>query len=358
MRKPFSFIKRKLYQCIFWYSLRKILGFNKSLLFNGSISGKKVFFMESEEILKHFEAATGCLLTQNIHDAEIALLWGVYFGRDRCQYLRLILKHKLPLITVEGGFVYSTRNDIASGFSFQVDHVGIYYDVSLGSSLIDLLNSEWTMTPEEIKETTITINLILKYKISKYNLVEPDVINFNPSDLYQSTVLVLDQRKYDRSISGANANAKSFQSMLVDAIDENPSSLILVKTHPDAISGGYMGYFNSLGFSKRNVKIISRHINPISLLESVDKVYTVSSQMGMEALLCGKKVICYGAPFYSGWGLTIDRGFQPKRERTRTNHELFCVGYMKYTYYSDPATGKKSCLRGVLKYLSDNAHKL
>ena len=43
-----------------------------------------------------------------------------------------------------------------------------------------------------------------------------------------------------------------------------------------------------------------------TLLDQVDCVSTITSLTGFEALLRGKDVVCFGAPFYAGWGLTTD----------------------------------------------------
>ena len=51
---------------------------------------------------------------------------------------------------------------------------------------------------------------------------------------------------------------------------------------------------------------LSTDDNLVDLLNQVDNVHTMSSLSGFEALLKGKKVFCYGAPFYAGWGLTED----------------------------------------------------
>jgi capsular polysaccharide export protein len=45
----------------------------------------------------------------------------------------------------------------------------------------------------------------------------------------------------------------------------------------------------------------------------VGKVYTVTSQMGFEALLWGLPVRVFGIPFYAGWGLTQDELPAPQR---------------------------------------------
>ena len=364
-RRPFRFIKRGIYFSYHWHLLLRALNQNKLLSYDGEIRGKKVIYGEADEgILEYFEGATGCQLTSDIHDAEVALHFGACYGRGRCKYLRSILNHKIPIILVEGGFInsISTKGEISKSFgiglSFIIDHIGIYYDVNLGSSVACLLNSEWKMLPEEEKAADIAINFIKENCLTKYNVVKPEKINFNPAKTYRSVVLVADQRRNDQSITAAGADEKSFKSMLHDAIYDNPGSLILVKIHPDQISGRHQGYFDSLRPREGNVKVISKFMNPISLLKSIDKVYVVSSQIGMEALLCGKEVICYGAAFYAGWGLTVDRGSNPKRQRTRSLRELFHASYLKFTHYYNPATGKKSDLQDVLEYLSANTNKL
>ncbi|MFP3355094.1 capsular polysaccharide biosynthesis protein, partial [Pseudoalteromonas sp. SIMBA_153] len=64
-------------------------------------------------------------------------------------------------------------------------------------------------------------------------------------------------------------------------------------------------------------QIISDDINPWALLEQVDDVYVVTSQLGFEALMAGKRVHCYGLPFYAGWGLTHDQLDCPRRVKQR-----------------------------------------
>ena len=41
-------------------------------------------------------------------------------------------------------------------------------------------------------------------------------------------------------------------------------------------------------------------------LEVADEVHTMTSLVGFEALMRDLKVVCYGLPFYSNWGLTTD----------------------------------------------------
>lgn len=51
------------------------------------------------------------------------------------------------------------------------------------------------------------------------------------------------------------------------------------------------------------------------LLKHADEVHVMTSLAGFEALLRGRSVVCYGQPFYAGWGLTHD--VYPPFRRTR-----------------------------------------
>ena len=352
----------------FNHLVRKSLKLNKSLGYSGEISGKKVIYDKYEDknvdVLTHFEESTSCILTPDMSEASVALIWGTAYRPKKHIFLRSILKGGLPIIIVEDGFIrsimpFTTRlaktlpKEMTVGLSYIVDHKGVYFDAKKGSAIIDFLNSDWIISSEEEETITKAIAYIKEKSLSKYNVVKPKIINFNCNNEYSSVVLVVDQCFGDKSISGAKANNRSFRRMLKSAIVENPDSLILIKTHPVEIIDGHRGYFSFYSPPHSNIVMLYKNLNPISLLQAVDKVYVVSSQMGMEALLCGKKVVCYGTPFYSGWGLTIDQGVKSyERRKNRTLEELFYAAYFKFTYYYNPATRKKSDLHGVLRYLA------
>ena len=67
----------------------------------------------------------------------------------------------------------------------------------------------------------------------------------------------------------------------------------------------------------------------------------MTSLLGFEALLRGKKVTCLGTPFYAGWGLTDDRGPVPPRRREDVPLlGLVHATLIDYPRYSDPVTGR------------------
>ncbi|MFD2271011.1 hypothetical protein ACFS07_07420 [Undibacterium arcticum] len=48
--------------------------------------------------------------------------------------------------------------------------------------------------------------------------------------------------------------------------------------------------------------VLRQAINPLSLIEQMNRVYVVTSTMGFEALVAGKPVTVFGMPWYAGWG--------------------------------------------------------
>ena len=85
-----------------------------------------------------------------------------------------------------------------------------------------------------------------------------------------------------------------FKKMLEAAKNEHPDKDIIVKTHPEAFRGGRKGYFTSLKKDK-NIIPFTDPICPYSLIEIVDEVYCVTTQMGFEALMCGKGTLFWYA---------------------------------------------------------------
>ncbi|MBP9566994.1 MAG: capsular polysaccharide biosynthesis protein, partial [Sulfurospirillum sp.] len=67
-----------------------------------------------------------------------------------------------------------------------------------------------------------------------------------------------------------------------------------------------------------------------------DEVHTMTSLVGFEALMRGKKVVTYGMPFYAGWGLTHDMQTSSKRNRTLKLEELIAGTLVCYPRYLDP----------------------
>ncbi len=234
--------------------------------------------------------------------------------------------------------------------SLVVDDLGIYYDATRASRLEMLLQEGGWQTPELLQRAASAIKTIRQYRISKYNHA-PLLREKLPGE-FTAKILVIDQTFGDSSVTFGCAGQASFRQMLDAALAENPEADIIVKTHPDVIAGKKKGYFSAADATCSRVHLLAADINPLSLLEQVEKVYTVSSQLGFEALLCDKPVKCYGIPFYAGWGLTEDLQSVSRRTARRTLQELFAAACLLYPRYLNPDTGQRGELEDLLAYFA------
>jgi hypothetical protein len=80
---------------------------------------------------------------------------------------------------------------------------------------------------------------------------------------------------------------------------------LIVKEHPMAIGRYPLGTLRRLR-RMRNVRIVEPLQSSHGLIRNAEAVAVISSTVGLEALLYGKPVLTLGAPFYSGFGVTLD----------------------------------------------------
>jgi capsular polysaccharide export protein len=76
-----------------------------------------------------------------------------------------------------------------------------------------------------------------------------------------------------------------------------------------------------------------------SLLACCDRICTLTSLAGFEALLRNKAVTVYGSPFYAGWGLTTDQLQLPDRQTKLSLNELVYGAMIEYSRYVDWDSG-------------------
>ena len=245
----------------------------------------------------------------------------------------------------EDGYLRSVgRHDAALSMVF--DHVGIYYDASSPSYLEKLITE--TLDAVEITHTKSIINTWRVSRVSKYN----DANEFS-GKLPEDYVLVCDQTRGDASILYGQANEKSFQRMLKAALVENPDSKIVIKTHPDTLTRAKQGHLDQFTLEKNNrILLIRRKCHPVRLIEYAKAIYTVTSQMGFEALMWGKRVRTFGMPFYAGWGLTEDNLPAPERRGRATLEQLVHSALIRYPRYIDPLTGKRCGVERIVEHIS------
>ncbi|EAI1276676.1 capsular polysaccharide biosynthesis protein [Campylobacter jejuni] len=283
-----------------------------------------------------------------INKDDLFLGWGR--KKSGLKAINLAKKYKAKFILLEDGFIRSLNLGVENSPSFSMvkDDIGIYYDATMPSKLENLLNT-YEFKDEEIKQAKKAIELIKKYKISKYNnnLDIPD--NYFQKD--EKRVLIITQTANDASLEFGLAKDFKTLDMIKDAIKENPKSTIYIKIHPDVLSGKKQSDLDLNSLPKECI-LITENFNPIALLEFFDKVYTKTSGMGFEALMQECECICYGMPFYAGWGLTKDKLECKRRMQKRSLEEVFYAAYILYSEYFNPYLNQKSNIFDTIQTLA------
>jgi capsular polysaccharide export protein len=273
--------------------------------------------------------------------------WGEKANTGRAR--RFAARHHLPYIRIEDGFLRSVGLGVSGEppLSIAVDDQGIYYDARSPSRLESILAGPDRIDPALLSRARSLMARIREARLSKYNAGTTCPPSLGPRD--RRRVLVVDQTAGDLSITCGLADRSTFADMLAAARAENPGAEIVVKTHPDVLAGKKRGYLER----PAGVTLLADPIQPGDLFEQIDAVYTVSSQMGFEALLFDRPVTCFGAPFYAGWGLTDDRGPAiVRRARERGLAEVFAAAYLMYCRYVDPETGGAGTAEDVVEHLA------
>ncbi|WP_306003165.1 capsular polysaccharide biosynthesis protein [Brevundimonas sp. C43] len=246
-------------------------------------------------------------------------------------------KNGRPYVALEDGFLRSVGigEAGATSLSLIVDDLGVYYDATRPSRLEHLIQTadDWC-DAAMIARARGLIDRIVASGVSKTNMGGP----LDPGLLKPGRrVLIVDQTFGDASIACGLATAQSFDDMIAAARRDEPDAQLIVKRHPAVAAGKKRGCVTEL----TGVTLADRDIRPADLLAAVDAVYCVTSALGFEALLRGLPVRCFGAPFYSGWGLTTDAVQTGRRGVARSIEQVAAAALIAYSRYVDPVTGER-----------------
>ncbi|EAJ4180834.1 TPA: capsular polysaccharide biosynthesis protein [Campylobacter coli] len=290
-----------------------------------------------KENIKNFYKITLYHAYKNITKEDVFVGWGR--KKSGLKAVELAKKYNIKFLLLEDGFLRSLNLGVENSPSFSIvkDDVGIYYDATAPSKLENILNT-YEFSSEELEQAKKAIELIKKEKLSKYNnnlCVPKELFSAN-----EERVLIITQVANDASLKFGLADNFSTQDIINEAIKENPNAKIYIKIHPDVLSGKKQSDFNAQNLSNKCV-IIKENYNPIELLSYFKKVYTKTSGMGFEALMLGSECVCYGVPFYAGWGLTQDKQACKRRLKKRSLEEIFYAAYILYSEYFNPYLNQK-----------------
>jgi capsular polysaccharide export protein len=280
-------------------------------------------------------------------EGDVALVWGATAPEE---VDRLVEERRGRLYRMEDGFLRSVRlgAEIAEPASLVIDTRGMYFDPTRPSDLEQLLETA-TLGEAELARARALREAIVAAGISKYNVgkrIAPEV----PASARGRVVLVPGQVEDDASIRLGGVDVRTNLELLRCAREARPDAFIVYKPHPDVWGGHRRGQIDR-DEARAIADLIVTDLGLPECLEAADEVHTITSLVGFEALLRGKRVFTYGLPFYAGWGLTHDRHTCARRTRLRSLDELVACALIRYPRYRSSRCGAFGSPEGILEEL-------
>jgi capsular polysaccharide export protein len=148
----------------------------------------------------------------------------------------------------------------------------------------------------------------------------------------REVVLVSGQVESDASLAFGAPGIRTNMALLRAVRAARPDAYVIYKPHPDVAARLRREGSEDAQAAQWCDEIVT-DVAMGELLDEVDEVQVMTSLAGFEALLRGKRVVCHGAPFYAGWGLTDDASPHPRRARRLGVDELLAAALILYPLY-------------------------
>ncbi len=236
-------------------------------------------------------------------------------------------------LRVEDGFLRSVglglRHTPPASLTF--DDSAPYFDATRRNGFEEAVEKT-DFTPELLARADTLRTRILELRLSKYNLSTSATLPAPPKG--REALLVPGQVETDASIRLGGVDIRTNLGLLQAARRARPDAFIIYKPHPDVLTGMREGVVDQAGLIADHVETAA---SAPDCLDWADHVVTMTSLMGFEALMRGKRVTTLGRPFYSGWGLTTDAA-PPVRSRSLSLTELIAAALIIYPRYIDPVS--------------------
>ena len=245
----------------------------------------------------------------------------------------------LPYLALEDGFLSTAGlgGPKDPALSLTADLKGVHYDASQPCELEQLIQDGGEPSAADQTDARRLMALMRAASLGKFNGA-PDATDDDPAFAGGAPVIVVDQIQGDKSIAAGGCDPETFVRMLEAAIAENPGSPVLARVHPVEGKRGRRGHLRPLA-QARGVMVYDHDVSWMSLARRARRVYVATSQAGLEALIAGAPVTCFGLPIYAGWGLTDDRMDCPRRTARCSLEALVSGIYLRYPRYLSPLDG-------------------
>lgn len=288
-----------------------------------------------------------------------------------------------PIYTMEDGFIRSNGlgATLLAPLSVVVDKRGIYYDATQPSDLEILLRDCQPLSAKQLQRIEQLRDKLLTQRVSKYNVGTRATDNQNNNTLAKSNneisgnskiswlsaaqatnktrLLIVGQVEDDLSVQYCGSAIKTNSDLIERVRQDHPDAYLIYKPHPDVEVGLRSGQVAAKILQQ--VDAVAHDTAMPDCLAQVDEVHTISSLTGFEALLRDLTVICYGLPFYAGWGLTVDVDadlppkalYMQRRQRSTplTLEQLIQCTLIAYPLYRLPEGYGLAQVEQVIDYL-------
>ena len=249
---------------------------------------------------------------------------------------------------LEDGFVRSVG--LGSNFLFPwslcLDDTGLYYQAGRPSDLEALLNGA-PVAPDLAARAKTLRQRLVALGITKYNLSGAPPASLRAQAQGRPVLLVIGQVPADFSIRLGMVLPAGNLDFLQKVRAGNPAAFIVYKEHPDVVSGNRPGRSDPAALAQSaDMVVLSGDSGQWSM--ACDHVHVMTSLVGFEALLRQKPVTCWGAPFFSGWGLTVDKVFIARRTARLALDDLVACALIIYPLYRTSDAGLPCSIEDVL----------
>ena len=313
-------------------------------------TARKLFYYNGgflrQKRVRRILSMAGYELTLGLPDrGDMVAVWGQSPNQYRGQWIAK--KRKAGLLRVEDAFLRSVQPGRAGDppLGLILDRSGCHFDASYPCDLENILRHDPLKDTDLLCRAEQAIMRIRDNHISKYIAFE--TTQSPPAPGY---VLVIDQTFGDAALRASGAGKAEFKAMLAAARREHPDANIIIKSHAETILGHRRGYFSAADATD-TIRLLATPISPWQLFDGAIAVYTISSQMGFEAILAGHTPHVFGQPFYAGWGLSKDRKPITGRTRILSRAQLFAAAMILYPIWYDPYRDRLCALEDVLDIL-------
>lgn len=235
----------------------------------------------------------------------------------------------LRTVRMEDGFLRSVGLGAALAFPLSLvreTRLHLYFDAR-GASSIEAVLRDAPPGPAPRARAARLIEAIRAARVTKYNAPRPA----RPlPETDRTKVLVVGQVEDDASIRLGALGVRTNSELLAAVRALFPDATIAYRDHPDVAAG-----LRSGRAERSHVDLDVDDHDILDLFAWCDRVETMTSLAGFEALLRGVAVGTHGWPFYAGWGLTDDRLDRPPRGHASLD-ALAAVALIRHPDYIHP----------------------